>query len=72
MDDIAEEINETMNITITCEDTGYPTPTIMWSKANGTLSDRILMGDAVPTGDDSVSVNLTITNASRDIHMFCK
>ena len=57
--------------TITCEALGYPPPTIVWSRTNGTLSDRVSVSDSVsvPTGYGNVtrvSVNLTITNASRE------
>ena len=65
---IVREKNET---TITCKALGYPQPTIVWSRTNGTLSDRVSVSDSVsvPTGDGNVtrvSVNLTITNASRE------
>ena len=56
---------------ITCEALDYPPPTVVWSRTNGTLSDRVLVSDnvSVPTGYGNVtrvSVNLTITNASRE------
>ena len=56
---------------ITCEALGYPPPTVVWSRTNGTLSDRVSVSDnvSVPTGYGNVtrvSVNLTITNASRE------
>ena len=59
------------NTTITCEALGYPPPTIVWSKTNGTLSDKVLVSDSdsVPTGNGNVSrvsVNLTLTNANRE------
>ena len=62
------EENTTM---ITCEALGYPPPTVVWSRTNGTLSDRVSVSDnvSVPTGYGNVtrmSVNLTITNASRE------
>jgi len=58
-------------ITITCETFGYPPPTIVWSRSNGSLSDRVSVSDSVsvPTGHGNVtrvSVNLTITNVSRE------
>ena len=58
-------------ITITCETFGYPPPTIVWSRNNGALSDRVSVSniDSVPTGNGNVSrvsVNLTITNTSRE------
>ena len=69
-------VNETIIIerngtTITCEASGYPPPTIVWSRLDGNLSDRVLVSDnvSVPTGYGNVtrvSVNLTITNASRE------
>ena len=57
--------------TITCEGMGYPPPTIVWNRANGTISDRASVSDiiSVPTGNGNVtrvSVNLTITNAYRE------
>ena len=62
---------ERNTITITCETFGYPPPTIVWSRSNGTLSDRVSVSDSVsvPTGNGNVtrvSVNLTIINASRE------
>jgi len=62
-------ITEGDTITITCEALGYPLPTIVWSKTNGTLSDRVSVSDNVPIGngnETSVSVNLTLTNVSRE------
>ena len=69
-------VNETIifernGATITCEALGYPPPTIVWSRFDGNLSDRVLVSDSVsvPTGYGNVtrvSVNLTITNASRE------
>ena len=62
-------IGEGNTTTITCEALGYPPPTVVWSRTNGTLSDRVSVSDSVsvPTGYGNVtrvSVNLTITNAS--------
>ena len=60
------------NITeITCEVLGYPLPTPMWSRINGVLSDRVSVSDSVsvPTANGNVtrvSVNLTISNISRE------
>ena len=56
---------------ITCEAFGYPPPTTVWNRSNGALSDSISVSDSVnvPTGYGNVtrvSVNLTITNASRE------
>ena len=56
---------------ITCEAFGYPPPTVVWNRINGILSDRVSVSDSVsvPTGYGNVtrvSVNLTITNASRE------
>ena len=67
-DTIVREGNTT---TITCEAFGYPPPTVVWNRINGILSDRVSVSDSVsvPTGYGnvtSVSVNLTITNASRE------
>ena len=63
-------IIEGNTISITCEVFGYPSPTVVWSKPNGGLSDRVSVsnGFSVPTGYGnvtSVKVNLIITNASR-------
>ena len=63
-------IQEGNTTTITCEAFGYPPPTVVWNRINGILSDRVSVSDSVsvPTGYGnvtSVSVNLTITNASR-------
>ena len=64
-------IDEGLNITITCEATGYPPPTIVWSRSNEALSDRVSVSDGVsiPTGNGNVtrvSVNLTIMSTSRE------
>ena len=64
-------VREGNTTTITCEALGYPPPTLVWSRTNGTLSDRVSVSDSVsiPTGYGNVtrvSVNLTITNASRE------
>ena len=64
-------IREGNTTTITCEALGYPPPTVVWNRTNGTLSNGVLMSDSVsvPTGYGNVtrvSVNLTITNASRE------
>ena len=64
-------VKEGNTSTITCEALGYPPPTIVWSRTNGTLSDRVSASDSVnvPTGYGNVtrvSVNLTIINASRE------
>ena len=64
-------VREGNTTTITCEALGYPPPTVVWSRTNGTLSDRVSVSDnvSVPTGNGNVtrvSVNLTITNASRE------
>ena len=63
-------VREGNTTTITCEAIGYTGP-VVWSRTNGTLSDRVSVSDnvSVPTGDGNVtrvSVNLTITNASRE------
>ena len=64
-------VREGNTTTIMCETLGYPPPAIVWSRTNGTLSDRVSVSDSVsvPTGYGNVtrvSVNLTITNASRE------
>ena len=61
-------INESNSTEIICEAIGYPPPTVVWSRTNG---DRVSVSDSVsvPTGYGNVtrvSVNLTITNASRE------
>ena len=67
-DTIVREGNTT---TITCKAFGYPPPTVVWNRFNGILSDRVSVRDSVsvPTGCGNVtrvSVNLTITNASKE------
>ena len=67
-DTIIREGNATK---ITCETFGYPPPTVVWNRINGILSDKVSVSDSVsvPTGYGNVtrvSVNLTITNASRE------
>ena len=64
-------VREGNTITITCKAFGYPPPTVVWNKINGILSDRVSVSDSVsvPTGYGNVtrvSVNLTITSASRE------
>ena len=64
-------VREGNTTTITCEAFGYPPPTVVWNRINGILSDRVSLSDSVsvPTGNGNVtrvSVNLTITNASRE------
>ena len=62
----AIEINEGTNITLTCEAIGDPIPTLVWSRTEH-LSNRVSMNNyAVLTEDGSVSVNLTIINATRE------
>ena len=67
----AAVITEGTTTKVTCEALGYPPPTIVWSRNNGALSDRVSVSDSVsvPTGYGNVtrvSINLTITNASRE------
>ena len=64
-------IREGNTIIITCEAFGYFPPTIVWSKADGNLSESVSVSDSVsvPTGYGNVtrvSINLTITSASRE------
>ena len=64
-------ISEESTTEILCEAIGYPPPSITWNRINGILSDRVSVSDSVsvPTGNGNitrVSVNLTITNASRE------
>ena len=64
-------VRERNTTAITCEAFGYPPPTIVWSRLDGNLSDRVLVRDSVsvPAGYGNVtrvSVNLTITNVSRE------
>ena len=64
-------VREGSTTTITCETFGYPPPTIVWSRTNGTLSDRVSVSDSVSVltvngNVTRVSVNLIITNASRE------
>ena len=64
-------ISEGNATTITCEAVGYPTPTVVWNRINGILSDRVSVSDSVsvPTGYGNVTrviTNLTITNVSRE------
>jgi len=69
IDNITEVIDEGINITLTCEVTGYPLPTVMWSKINETSSDIIPMENnsiILQNGNGSVSAQLRILNASRD------
>ena len=50
---------------------GYPPPAVVWNRTNGILSDGVSVSDSISvlTGYGNVtrvSVNLTITNASRE------
>lgn len=65
--------NEGSDIIVICEATtiGDSLPTVMWSRNDGSLSDRVSVSDSfsVPTGIGNISrtiVNLTITNPSRE------
>ena len=60
-------ITESSTTEIICEAVGYPPPTIVWSKTNGSFSDRVSVNNNAENGNrTSVSVKLTITNASRE------
>ena len=64
-------VREGNTTTMTCEAFGYPPPTVVWNRINGILSDRVSVSDSVSvsTGYGNVtrvSVNFTITNASRE------
>ena len=64
-------VREGKSTTITCVAIGSPPVKIIWSKADGSLSDRVSVSDSIRilTGYQDVtrvSVNLTITNASRE------
>ena len=66
-----EVIREGMNITITCEATGYPPPDMAWSRNNGVLTNRTIITDVVsiPTENGNVtrvSVDLIIASTSRE------
>ena len=65
---IVEEGNGT---TVTCEATGFPPPTTVWSRTNGILSNRVSVSESFSTLTNNgnvtrVSLNLTITNVSRE------
>ena len=74
VDNLTPTTIEGSSIIVTCEatGTGYPPPTIMWSRNDEVLlSNRVSVSDTVnvTTGNENVtrvSVNLTITNALRD------
>ena len=56
---------------LTCKATGYPPATVQWNRIHRALSDRVSVSDnAISLTSDgfvsSVSVNLIITNASRE------
>ena len=64
-------VREGSTTTIICEAFGYPPPAVVWNRSNEMLSDRVSVNDSVSvhTGNGNVtrvSVNLTITNASRE------
>ena len=61
MDNTTLVINEGDNINFTCEATGYPTPTVIWSRANG---DRVSMSGDSTTESGAVIANLIMINAS--------
>ena len=65
--------NEGDDIMITCEviSIDNPLPTVLWSRNNGILSARVSVSESVSisTGSGNISrtsVNLTITNPSRE------
>ena len=63
-------IREGITTIITCEAFGYPPPTVVWTRSNANLSDRVSVSDSVsvPTRYGNVTrvnVNLTIANAFR-------
>ena len=62
--------NEGDDIMITCEviSIGNPLPTVLWSRSNGILSARVSVSSVLTkSGNVSrTSVNLTITNPSRE------
>ena len=67
-DEVVIERNTTM---ITCEAFGYPPPTVVWGTIIGALSERVSVSNSIsiPTRNGNitrVSVNLTITNTSRE------
>ena len=67
MNDTAIEVNEGTNITLTCETIGDPMPSLMWIRTTEGCSNRGSMDNrTVLTENDSVSVNLTIRNATRE------
>ena len=58
-------------VVITCEARGYPPPTVVVSRSDAALSDRVSVSDSVSVPTEygnvtRVSVNLTITNAFRE------
>ena len=64
-------VMEGTTTTITCVAIGSPPVKVVWSKVDGSLSNRVSVSDgvSVPAGYGNVtkvSVNLTITNASRE------
>ena len=64
-------ITEGSTTTMHCEAIGYPPPTVIWSKIDGILSDRVSVSDSdrVSTGHGNVTranVTLTINTASRE------
>ena len=64
-------ITEGSTTTIHCEAIGYPPPTVIWSRTDGILSDRVSVSDSdrAPTGHvNAMSVNITlrINTASRE------
>ena len=65
MDNSIIVVAEGTNVSVACEATGYPTPTVIWSKTNGALSDRVLISDN-SSRNGSVLVPLTIINASEE------
>ena len=64
-------INEGNTVIFRCEVLGYPPPTIVWSKTNGALSDRVSVSDSVSVqigrgNVTRVSSTFTITNIDVD------
>ena len=66
LDNTTIAINEGINRNFTCGATGYPIPTVMWYRTNGSFNDGVSMSKSIPTENASVVAYLTITNASRE------
>jgi len=66
----AEDIEEGLNITLTCIGAGHPPPHVVWRKNDGTMSTRTTISNSSMSTNEGnvtrVTIELIITGAYRD------